>query len=178
MLLLQKKKYFKMMANAQVWQEMPLGCVPDRCVPERKVSEIPSIGQCIPWKMGPLNDASLRRRIPDRRIVQGTHYPLHALSKGSKKSQTERSGTHCSGIYIVPSLNKNRSPVIYNYTNTYIHKNRPGSSYMDAATSSLAQKGHSWRLFIIDWNLAIHIWKASQPPLNIECSLFIDLTLE
>jgi hypothetical protein len=78
-----------------------------------------SLGFSVHLTMHPLKDGALERRVPDRRIVQGTHYPRHALSKGSKKSQTERSGTHCSGKYIVPSLNKKLSPVTHSYTHRY-----------------------------------------------------------
>jgi hypothetical protein len=45
--------------NAQVRQEMALGCAP-----ERKVSDVPFFGQYIPWKMRPLNDASHERYVP------------------------------------------------------------------------------------------------------------------
>ncbi len=32
---------------------------PHRGVPERKKSDVPSLGQCVPWMMRPLDDASL-----------------------------------------------------------------------------------------------------------------------
>jgi hypothetical protein len=38
--------------------------VSDRCVPEQKVSDVPSLGQCVPWTMRPLDDASLGPRVP------------------------------------------------------------------------------------------------------------------
>jgi hypothetical protein len=56
-------------------------CVPDRCVPERRVSDVPcwtmrpmdntirplddaSLGRCVPWRMRHLDDASLGRCVP------------------------------------------------------------------------------------------------------------------
>jgi hypothetical protein len=38
--------------------------VPDSCVPEQNVSDLLSHGQCVPWTMRPLNDASLGRYVP------------------------------------------------------------------------------------------------------------------
>jgi hypothetical protein len=32
--------------------------------PKRKVSDVPSLEQLVPWTMRPLNDASLYRRVP------------------------------------------------------------------------------------------------------------------
>jgi hypothetical protein len=59
--------------------------VPDRCVPEQKVSDVPSLGQCVPWTMRPLgrcvpwtmrplDDASLGHRVP------WTKRPLYVAS--------------------------------------------------------------------------------------------------
>jgi hypothetical protein len=38
--------------------------IPDRCVPERKFSDVPYLGRCVPWLMRPLVDASLGRCVP------------------------------------------------------------------------------------------------------------------
>jgi hypothetical protein len=45
----QKRSYFDAL----------LSFVSDRCVSERKVSDVPSFGQRFPWRMRPLDDASL-----------------------------------------------------------------------------------------------------------------------
>ncbi len=49
----------KVKVNRPFWR-----CVPDWCVPERKVSDVPSFGLCAPWPMRPLDDVSLGRRVP------------------------------------------------------------------------------------------------------------------
>ncbi len=38
--------------------------IPDRCVPERKFSDVPYLGRCVPWMMRPLDDAFLYRCVP------------------------------------------------------------------------------------------------------------------
>jgi hypothetical protein len=43
--------------------------IPDRCVPEEKVLDVSSLGQCISWSTRPLDDASVRRRrVPSRYV--------------------------------------------------------------------------------------------------------------
>ncbi len=39
-------------------------CVPEQCVPKRKVSDVPSLGQCVPCTMRPLDNASLGQCVP------------------------------------------------------------------------------------------------------------------
>ncbi len=52
-----------------VFGRMQCCIVPDRCVPEQKVSDVPSHEQFFPWTMRPLDDASLGFSVPDRPVL-------------------------------------------------------------------------------------------------------------
>jgi hypothetical protein len=54
-----KKLILWLLGYADHDSPMPGLCAPEQCDPKRKVSDLPALGQCVPWVMRPLDMLSL-----------------------------------------------------------------------------------------------------------------------
>ncbi len=59
---------------------VPCRCVPDRCVLERNISDVPFLGKCILWVTRLLVDAYLGQCVPDWCVPNPDRIEVHVLT--------------------------------------------------------------------------------------------------